>query len=248
MSGSIVRDDNPPHDPQDDLLPDDDLHLDPQDPEDLQDPQDPQDPGDDDPQDPEPPRQLSRAERRIQALNEANRAQQERADRLEREMQELRRGVTQQPQQGMTPQQERDMLDAMTPDERSEYRLNKALGEVREQNARTQFQMQDQADKAIFDAKAANDPRYKRYAGEVETRLQQLRQQGQNVAREALLYYVIGEKVVKRNEADVSKQRKRGQENIARQRAPAANSRGDVGATRSRSGNSPASRLENIEI
>jgi hypothetical protein len=247
MSGSIVRDD--PNDPNDPALPgDDELLLDPNDPQDPEDPEDPEDPGED-PQDPEPPRQLSRSERRIQALNEATRQEKERADRMEREIQELRSGRAQpQQNQSMTAEQERQMLDAMTPDERSEYRLNKALNEMRVQNAQTQFQLADQSDKAIFDAKAANDPRYKRYAGEVEQRLADLRKNGQNVAREALLYYVIGEKVVKRNEADISKQRKRGQENIARQRAPAGNSRGDVGASRTRSGNSPASRLEGLEI
>ena len=177
-----------------------------------------------------PPRRQSRADRRVQtALTQAREARAQ-SQRLEEEMARLRAERQQAPQ--LSPEdeaaQERERLAIMTPEERTEYRLAKAERNTQRTLQNMQMQHQDALDKASYDAKATMDPRYKRYAPEVDKRLRDLRAQGQNVSRDALLKFILGEKLLERDAGATAKQKTAAGKRVANQAAPRMNGRTDV--------------------
>lgn len=165
----------------------------------------------------------------IKRLSRQAQESQARADRLEREVSELRaqRQREQQPQE--SPEQEAARLALMDPDARSEYRLNKAVSMMQRENAATQFRLQDQTDKASFAAACAANPLYKRYAGKVETKLAEIRAKGQNVDRDALVKYLIGEDIATRGPKALKTQREAGERNVQRQKVRPGSGRSDQG-------------------
>ena len=119
-----------------------------------------------------------------------SRAQEERThrERLEREIMEIR-AAQQAARQQPTPEQEAERLAMMNPEERSEYKMNKALAEIRREQALTNFQNQDRSDKALFDAKALNDKVFQRYAAKVESeRVRYMRELNMVIPREQPCY------------------------------------------------------------
>jgi hypothetical protein len=109
---------------------------------------------------------------------------------------------------------------------RAERHFNNVLSQ-------TQAQTQDVADKAAFDAKAEGNPRYKRYADEVERRLVDLRKQGQSAPREAILKFILGERLLTNNGGkSEQRQRQNGQRRIARASGGQQSPRGDAGGGR----------------
>lgn len=176
---------------------------------------------------------LGRRERRIQALRQEAKESNERAARFERELAEERARRQQPQQQGESPQAEEARIALMTTEERLEYKLNKAIQQNTLQMNITRFQAADMADRAAYQSKAAVDPKYKKYAAEVEQVLADSRRQGRDFDRETVLRYVLGGKLLNNNKEP---QRQRGQENIRRQMARADSGRGDVSTIRQRSG------------
>lgn len=198
-----------------------------------------------------PKKALSRGEKRIQALRKEtqDRDKEHKAttSRLEKEIERLR-DQRLQPQMSReeAEQRERELLAVMTPEERSERRLEKAMEEMRSTAQRMSVQNADALDQAQYNAKAAADPRYRKYESEVTQRVQELRNQGQYVTREAVLKFIIGEKVLAK-QASAEKQRSDGKKRIARQTSKTLNGRGDVGSNRGKD-LSLAKRLENVQI
>lgn len=192
----------------------------------------------------EPSRRPSRAETRVRAALAQARTAQAAADEARREVAELR-AQRQQPQ-GETPEMRAARRELMTPAERSEDRLNELVENQNRQNAAMQFQIMDTADKAAYDVKAAASPRHVKYKAEVEAALATLRGKGQNVDRETLLAYIIGQKVLKGGTEKV-KQVQRGADNVRRAKTQPTNGQGDVRAER-RQTSSLEKRLENISI
>jgi hypothetical protein len=194
--------------------------------------------------DDEPP-QRGRAERRIQALQEQARAAQEKADRLEREMAQ-ERAERQRTQAQRTEAEERDALALMTAEERMEYRLNKAQKETQNLVAQMQFQTQEAADRAAFQAMAATNPVAARYAEEVEGRLQALRAQGGNIAREQMLRWIIGDKQLAGAGKARSRAEAQGQRRIERQQVRPGSGKGDQAGGRRRQEPSLEERLSDV--
>ena len=170
----------------------------------------------------------SQRETPLAKANRLAREAREEANRVSRELAEFRaeqQRARQTPQE--TPEQRNARYALMEPEARSEARLNDVLDQQNRQMAAMQARFADQTDKATFSSLAASNPLYKAVASEVETKLADLRRQGQNVDREALAKYLIGERVLKRGPKAAQQQRKAGQTNIQRQQARPSGGRSD---------------------
>jgi len=118
------------------------------------------------------------------------------------------------------------------------------------------LQNQDMLDKAQFDAKAASNPRYKRYAAAVEAKRMELWQLGQTVPREALLKFLLGERLLENDELGRSQgkgkngQRQAAQRRVAAQQTRPQQTRSDVAPQRGRltEAQARAKRLEGMNI
>lgn len=186
----------------------------------------------------------SRGEQRFQRLaNESKEAKAE-AAQLRRELQEFKAQQRQTAQQE-SPEQVAQKLALMTPEERLEYKLDQAERRNQQTMQSMQFQMQDSGDKSAFVALCASDPVAARYKDRVEAKLTELRGQGQNVNREALLTFLVGQDVRTRGGAAKSKQQKDGQRRTERQSVKPGNSRGDSQPNK-RGEKSLEERLENV--
>jgi hypothetical protein len=167
-----------------------------------------------------------------------------RAWKAERERQERERSTE------MSPDQERAYLDTLTPEERVDYKLAKA--ERRDQIARGQmaFQTADTADRLEFNSKLATSPMHSKFASEVEATLADIRSKGQNAPRETVLAYIIGQKVLQRQNAPARKQvKKQAQQRVASQRVPGnGTARGDQATERRPTGKTAEDRLTGVAI
>jgi hypothetical protein len=111
-----------------------------------------------------------------------------------------------------------------------------------------QFQALEATDKSSYDSLCVTDARAKKYSAEVEQKLTDLRMQGQNAPRAQVLRWLIGDKLLNQAPKDVEKQRKRGAENIVRQRGSGPAPRSDQTSTRGAKSEAEKrrQRLENI--
>ena len=186
----------------------------------------------------------SRGEQRFQRLaNESKEAKAEAAE-LRRELQEFKAQQRQTAQQE-SPEQVAQRLALMTPEERLEYKLDQAERRNQQTMQSMQFQMQDSGDKSAFVALCASDPVAARSKDRVEAKLTELRSQGQNVNREALLTFLVGQDVRTRGGAAKNKQQKDGQRRTERQSVRPGNSRGDSQPNK-RGEKTLEERLENV--
>lgn len=193
----------------------------------------------------EPEKPLSRGERRFQRLANEIKERDARLARLEQELTEVR--TRQAPaQQQREPTQEEMAL--WTTDQILDYRLNKTLQPVLQQQNQLRFQMMDSADKAAYASLAATDARAKRLAQEVETAYADAIKNGQFVERTKILKYLIGDKVLSGAAPARERAQAAGQQRIKRQTASGSSARGDQPAQRGKL--SPAEerlkRLENV--
>jgi hypothetical protein len=199
----------------------------------------------------EPARRPSRRDARISNLLEAQKRSEERAAReeernarLERQLDEIR-GRTGQRQE--SPEEEQARMSLMTPEERSDFKLNKALKQVEETSRRTQFLASEAADKAAFEAKSQIDPLYARMAPDVEKELDKLRAQGQNVPRQVLFELAVGRAALAAR-GKTKGQKERGAANLRRETTSPLNGKGDQSASRRRTNDTPAKRLQDVSI
>jgi hypothetical protein len=183
----------------------------------------------------------SRGEQRIQRLANEAREAKEKAERAERRLQELE-SRNQFGQNQQTEQQERERLALMTPEERAEYRISRHEQTTQARIAQSEFRTADLVDRASFDAKAALNKVYSRYAPEVEKRLQELRREGQNIPREQLLRWIIGNKALE--SAGAPAKPSAGKQRVAAQRATPTNSKGDTASSRGKQATSAEARLK----
>ena len=189
--------------------------------------------------------QPSRRDRRIETLTtslaEERRLREETNKRLDALL------ASQQPRapQGETPEARANRLALLDPEARIREELNEAKqGFAREMQV-VRFTTQDGNDRAAFQAKATVDPLFKKWEPRVEAELTALRNQGQNVEREKLMYYLIGKNAVEGRQAAKPGQRAEAQRRVERQRTRPSNSGSDVQAQRRDRGNSLERRLEN---
>jgi len=186
-------------------------------------------------------RPSSRGERRIGALAERAKLLQEDNDRLRRAQQAPRE---------VDPRIEAERLALMTTEERTQYRLDQSERRHIQREQAFEFRMADMADKSTFAAKAATDPIYKKYETKVETELQRLRGMGQNVGREALMKYFIGEAALTaRSSGNNRQERRAAASRVRKAQASPAGARSDTASGDRRGSNDTvAKRLEGVNI
>jgi hypothetical protein len=192
------------------------------------------------------PRQVSRGESRFQKLaNEAREAREE-AARVSRELNELKQAQQREQQREREPSAEEMAL--WTPEQRSDYKLEKATRGFTAAMQQVQLQSADLADKSSFDMQCATQPLWKKYSGEVEKRLADLRKQGQSAPREAILKFILGEKLLTGGGKARTRQAQQGQRRIQRQQGADAPPRSDTGGGRRQLSEAEkrAKRLENV--
>jgi beta-lactamase class A len=110
--------------------------------------------------------------------------------------------------------------------------------------AQSEFRTQDAVDKAGYDAKATLNPVYARYQEEVESQLQGLRNNGQNVPRENILRFILGDRALKGATASGKKAATNGQKRVAAQQVRASSSKGDAAVERGRQATTAEARLK----
>ena len=168
-----------------------------------------------------------------------------RIQRLANENAELRRqvatraqppGPTFQPPAGLQEENDEQFtarLQLLPPDERMEQRYLRDKRQSNQRMAFFQFQQTELHDKTSFDAKSVADPRYKRWAAEVEAKRQEFMQGGQIVPREVVLKYLLGEHMLSPQGAKETRRRvQRGQERVRRQETRPTGAGSDVVAPR----------------
>jgi hypothetical protein len=244
-------------DPDDEL----DLEIDPTEPDLEDEPGDPVDepePTGDEPEDQpavaqdqqaqEPPRPPSRREARIRTLTEENRRKDQDLAETRRRLDELTARVIQPQQQGETPEQRAQRFALMTPQEQIAETLRESENRHAAQLHNVQQQMLDTADRTSFQTKAAVDPLYAKWGPKVEGKLAELRAKGNNVEREVLLKFLIGEAALERRGSKEGRQEVRqAARRVQSQRTRPGNSGGDTQAQR-RQTVSLERRLENEAI
>ncbi len=190
----------------------------------------------------------NRANETIRELRARAQENEERVRTFERELMEIK-AERQARQQQEDPNREAERLALMTPEERADYKLNNVVNALRREQALTAFKVQDESDKARFDAKAAADKVYAKYADRVEqARLKYMREQNTVIPREELLKHMVGEDVLKNRGRNTAKATQQGRQNIQRQQAPLANGKGNTQANRRGAQDTPAKRLEGVQI
>ncbi len=195
-----------------------------------------------------PPRKRG-ANETIRELRASRKTETEARLRLETETRELRErlGRLEQPRQapqGPTPEQ----LALMTPDELIDHKLGIATKRFEATLGQIQWQTYEATDKAAFEALKASHPMARRLADKVESRLAEMRAQGQNVDRVRLAKYLVGEEAWEKGEAAKVKQAAQGQQRIARQTVRPGAARSDTTGNRGKVSEQEArdKRLENM--
>lgn len=169
----------------------------------------------------------SRAQRQFSELRERNRLLAEQNATFTRQLDELRRNPPQ-PAVREDPRAEQDRLALMSTEERVQYTVDKALNRHAQQNNALAAQLMDNSDRASFEAKAASNPIARKLAPEVERRLADLRSRGDNLPRDVVLTYLVGERAM----AQMGKKKPGAQERVRREQGRPVNSRSDVGGDR----------------
>jgi hypothetical protein len=192
------------------------------------------------------PRQVSRGERRFQTLSNSVKDANERATKLERELREERAARQRREAQETRKEPTAEEMALWTTDQIVDYKLGKSQASFQQTLQQIQFQTMESSDQAAFSTLCATDPRAKKYAGEVEQRLADLRAQGQNVPRANLLRWIIGDKVMAGAGKQVQRQRQQGQDRIRRQQSLSTTPRSDAAGNRGAKTDAEK-RLERIE-
>lgn len=143
---------------------------------------------------------------------------------------------------------EADRIAAMEPVDRVKYEADKKISALQSQLNGLGFHITDASDKASFEAKATINPIYKKYLPAVEKDLADMRKNGVNTTREAILTYKIGEDARKRLEQKGNgEQRRRAAANrVETARGRPANGRSDQGTSRSEK--SLEDRLRGVQL
>lgn len=194
-------------------------------------------------QDVAPRRRKGQRDGRIERLAARERDANERADRLERELRQAREAQAREAQE-RADREERQILDRLDPEERREYERGKETQSLKTQLARLQFEGYDRDDKADFRDLVRRNPRYERFAAEVEQDLVKARAAGLNLKRSIILERLVGAEVMKKGGELAGKARKTGARKIAAQRTGGMRAGSDTGrGGRRGTGNS----IEDIE-
>lgn len=164
-------------------------------------------------------------------------------------LQQERQGRSQQEQQA----EERARLELMSPEEKTDYLLNKQEQRFSGALNQLRFEQADTKDQNRFETVCARKPHFAAIADEVEKELGNMRRNGATAPRETIALYLIGKKADERaSKGGKVRQATRGKERVQSQRVAAPSSRSDVGSNGQRRGGNDAAarkaRLENQPI
>lgn len=186
---------------------------------------------------------ISRSSRAIMQAKAAAKAANDKAEAIERELQQLR-AERQQATQQITERERQERLALMTSEERMEFHLQELRAQQEQFQRNTFAQQADQADRAAYQAKAAADPRYKKYEADVERELQLARSRGLQITREGVLAFVLGHKILTGDKGAIKAARAAGAARVSGQKTNPGGSASDQGRTRAQK--SLRERLEGV--
>lgn len=175
-----------------------------------------------------------RASARIKSLDRRLRDAEEREKAANRRIDELLKARQPQPAApDLIPkesaEQRAQRRSSLTPEERVSEDLRESEARITQQMRGMQLSNWDQNDRTLFESKAVNDPRYKRFMAKVEQEFQRIRSEGGGAAREAILRYLIGDEYLARPIGS-SKQRADAGKRLKANTTRPANTRGDTNA------------------
>lgn len=191
-----------------------------------------------------PARPAGRAQRAVLAAKQEARAARERAEAVERELASLR-AERQQTTQRETERERQERLALMTSEERMEFHLQELRQQQEQFQRQTQAQQQDAQDRAAYLAKAATEPKYRKYAEEVEKEYQIARSHNVNITREAVLKFMLGHKILTGDKSVLATAKKAGAAKVSQQRTNPPGASSDQGG-RKRGEKSLRERLEGV--
>jgi hypothetical protein len=200
------------------------------------------------PGDPEPEPVRRRGEDRIRALNERLRvAERERQDANRRLDEMLARRADQQApmtRQVESEAQRQHRRSSLTPEERIAEDLRESEQRMTQQMQGMQATNWDNSDRALYQGRASSDPLYRRWSDRVETEVKRLQTQGQyGVAREAILKFLLGSKVLEQRDNGSGKKRR----DTAARRVAANTTRPSQGRSDANSGRRERSGGKSLE-
>ncbi|PWT78219.1 MAG: hypothetical protein C5B60_01525 [Chloroflexi bacterium] len=126
------------------------------------------------------------------------------------------------------PQERQRRLEAMEPDERYQFLLNERDQATRGELNQLRYQMLSSNDSHQFQNYLARHPEFRKYEQEVEGYFQQAVSNGQPQSRNALLSWLIGERVRSRADGAVSRAKRQGSENLKKVATRPAAARSNV--------------------
>lgn len=227
-------------DPADDIDPPE--HQESEDGEDPSDDpagEEPEDDGhDEDPdagEEPEPRREQSRGSERIRNQAKLNREEREARERAERRAEEAERRAQEAERRASDTrsreeaEEERQALAAMSDQERNTYMLAKQVRGLQGQQNAAALLNQDTRDANRFASYIAREPRFTKYADEVDRIANEAISRGQFVARDLILNQLIAADV-RKNGNNVTKQRKEAKQRIDNERGRSGSARSDAGS------------------
>jgi len=128
---------------------------------------------------------------------------------------------------------EDELIAGMSPQEQAMYTMAKRIVSVEKNVQQSTQQSLDRADKAEF-ARYESDPRFKKLIPEVERGYQQLRAQGTQISRVAVLDYLLGKQMREKGEAAGTRQRTEGASRVRQARGTGGSTRSNVSGSAAR--------------
>jgi hypothetical protein len=200
-----------------------------------------------------PDQRRSRQNDRIRTLIDDSKRDKQQLSDLNRRVEELLRNQQQPARRGETEDERAVRRAAMSPEDRIAEDLRNSNAQHQQEMRVLSFTLQDNADKASFEAKCSGDKLYKRFAPKVEEELTNMRRQGQNVGREQMFFFLLGKAMMEnRNSPQSRKARRAAADRVRRASTRPANSRSDETPRNDRESNrrsaSLEKRLENVNL
>jgi len=182
--------------------------------------------------DPEPEPKKGRLAARREALREREETERLGRIRAEEELARLRNEQSRLEQERERARALAEENDEKIPYEQRIYKYTQRRDrEIEQRQAQLEARLLDTADRSEYAAKAQTNATYAKYKDRVEQRLQQMRQQGNNAQREAILKFLVGEDALApKAQKAASKQKDEAAARVTKARGEPTNARSDARA------------------
>lgn len=142
---------------------------------------------------------------------------------------------------------ERELLAQMDPIDRLEYQRQRGEDSLREELRRTRLEAADARDYAVFQSKIAADPDLAVYGPEIEQTLANVRAQGGNTTRDAVLAYLVGRDALANKGAKKQKSQEAAARRVRQVSGAAPSARTSTNAARG-GGKTLEEKLANVKL